>query len=429
MRGLLAPLAACSLLAVVACTDAVPVAPVASVTSPKPLAAKTDGGPVGPWAQTVEGSTGPGSFYGIYVPNNFNGTVLYFVHGIIPPQAPVSLPDDPTDWDGFLAIRDQLGAMGFAVAYSTWSENGLALKDGAQRTHQLRGLVSSVLKGQSDRSLVVGYSLGAASAMQLVEQYPKQYDGAVMACGILGGTPMQFQYIGDVRALFDYYYPGALPGDVNNVPEGFVPTLAQVTAIVQQAVASNPLGLFAIASTAQTPLAFVPGNVTVPGLSQTTLVTSLVVALYYQLLGTEDVVSRTHGHPPYGNTGVTYTLGTPVVPALAAVLGGAIAGSNAGVKRYTSPVDAQNLLEKYYVPTGDIEIPLITVHNRFDYLVPFFHETVFQQAVQAEGASGNVLQRTVLDFGHCANPAFRTVVVQSILDLAGWVATGVKPAS
>src|SRR5678815_6047177 len=77
------------------------------------------------------------------------------------------------------------------------------------------------------------------------------------------------------------------------------PTLAQVTAIVQQAVASNPLGLLAIASTAQTPLAFVPGNVTVPGASQTTLVTSLVVALYYQLIGTEDVVSRTHGHPPY----------------------------------------------------------------------------------------------------------------------------------
>ena len=76
MRRLLAPLAVFSLLGVAACTDAVPVAPVAPLTSPKPLAAKTDGGPVGPWAQTVEGSTGPGSFYGIYVQNNFNGNVL-----------------------------------------------------------------------------------------------------------------------------------------------------------------------------------------------------------------------------------------------------------------------------------------------------------------------------------------------------------------
>ena len=426
MRGLLAPLAACSLLAVAACTDAAPVAPVAS---PKPLATKSTVEPFGPWAQIVEGSTGPGSLYGIYVPNNWNGDVIYFVHGILPPNAPVALPDDPTDWDGFILIRDQFGAMGFAVAYSSFSENGLALKDAAQRTHQLRGLVASVVKGQPDRSFIVGYSLGSAPALQLIEQFPGQYDGGLLACGMVGGTPMQFQYIGDVRALFDYYYPGVLPGDVNNVPEGFQPTLAQVTAIVQQAVASNPLGLFAIASTAQTPLAFVPGNVTVPGISQTTLVTSLVVALYYQLIGTMDVVDRTHGHPPYGNTEVTYTLGTPVVPALAPVLAGAIAGSNAGVKRYTSTIDAQNVLEKYYVPTGDLEIPVITVHNRWDYLVPYFHEAAFQQIVQEAGATDMLLQRTVLDFGHCANPAFRNAVVQSVLDLVAWVTTGVKPAS
>ena len=426
MRGLIAPLAACSLLAVAACTDAVPVAPVAS---PNPLATKSAIEPFGPWATIVEGSTGPGSLYGIYVPNNWNGDVIYFVHGILPPQAPVSLPDDPTDWDGFILIRDQFGALGFAVAYSSFSENGLALKDAAQRTHQLRGLVASVLNGQPNRSFVVGYSLGTAPALQLIETYPKQYDGAVMACGMLGGTPMQFQYIGDVRALFDYYYPGVLPGDVNNVPEGFVPTLAQVTAIVQQAVASNPLGLFAIASTAQTPLAFVPGNVTVPGVSQTSLVTSLVVALYYQLIGTEDVVGRTHGHPPYGNTDVTYTLGTAVVPPLAPLLANAIAGSNTGVKRYTSPIDAQNVLDKYYVPTGDLNVPVITVHNRWDYLVSYFHEGVFQQTVQAAGASANLLQRTVLDFGHCANTPFRNTVVQSVLDLVGWVTTGVKPAN
>jgi hypothetical protein len=39
---------------------------------------------------------------------------------------------------------------------------------------------------------------------------------------------------------------------------------------------------------------------------------------------------------------------------LAPVLSAAIAGSNAGVDRFTSPPDAQNLLAKYYVPTGDL---------------------------------------------------------------------------
>ena len=45
------------------------------------------------------------------------------------------------------------------------------------------------------------------------------------------------------------------------------------------------------------------------------------------------------------------------------------------------------------------------------------------------GASDMLLQRTVLDFGHCANSAFRNAVVQSVVDLVGWVTTGVKPAS
>lgn len=425
MRGLLRILAACSVLTVAGCGDVpTPMAP-----SPEPAARKTAVEPTGPWASAVEGTTGPGSLYGIYVPNGWNGDVVYFVHGILPPYAPVELPDEISDWDGFLLVRDQLGAAGYAVAYSSFSENGLALKDAAQRTHQLRGLVASVVKGQPERSFVVGYSLGTAAALQLIEKYPKEYDGALMACGMLAGTPRQLQFVGDVRALFDYYYPGVLPGDAIDVPDGYTPSLAQVAALVQPAVMANPLGLFAIASTAQTPLAYVPGNVTVAGASQTTLVQSLIVALWYQLIGTPDVVDRTHGHSPYDNSGVTYTLGAPVVPAFAPVLAAAIAGSNAGVDRFTSPPDAQNLLAKYYVPTGDLEMPVITVHNLWDYLVPYFHEPAFQQIVQSAGASDMLLQRAVPDYGHCSNTAFRNAVVQSFTDLATWVSTGEKPAS
>jgi len=427
MRGLLAPLAACSLLTIAACADT--TTPLAPPSSPYPLASKTPVAPTGPWAQIVEGETGPGSLYAIYVPTNWNGDVIYFIHGILPPQAPVALPDDPTDWDGFTLVRDQFGAMGFAVAYSSFSENGLALKDAAQRTHQLRGLVSSVVKGQPDRSFVVGYSLGAAPALQLIEKHPRQYDGAVLACGIVGGTPMQLQFIGHVRALFDFYYPNVLPGDANSIPEGFTPSLAQVSAIVQQAVLADPTGLFALASTTQAALDYVPGNVTVAGPSQSSLVQSLIVALYYQIIGTPDVVDRAHGHPAFDNSTTTYTLGTPVVPALTPLIAAKIAAANAGVERFTSPPDAQNFLEKYYVPTGDLEIPVITVHNRWDYLVPYRHEAAFAQIVQQAGASNMLLQRTVLDYGHCVNTPFRTAVVQSVVDLAGWVTTGVKPGS
>ena len=120
MRRLLAPLAVCSLFTLAACADT--TTPLAPPSSPKPLASKTPVEPFGPWGRIVEGETGPGSLYGIYVPTNWNGDVIYFIHGILSPAAPVVLPTDPTIWDGFTLVRDQFGALGFAVAYSSFSE-------------------------------------------------------------------------------------------------------------------------------------------------------------------------------------------------------------------------------------------------------------------------------------------------------------------
>jgi len=253
---------------------------------------------------------------------------------------------------------------------------------------------------------------------------------------MVGGTPLELQYVGDVRALFDTYYPGVLPGNVISVPSPAL-TLPELQARVIGAItptAANPratLGLYAIASTAQTPLAYVPsGNLGDPSsLAFQTLVGSLITALYYQQLGTPDVVDRTHGHSPYDNRETVYTMGTPAVPdpALVPLIASMIAASNAGVTRYDITPDAQNYLDKYYVPTGDLKIPVVSVHNFWDPLVPFFHEPALAQAAASAGASGMLLQRGVPNYGHCNFPT--ALVVSSFQTLANWVTTGVKPAS
>ena len=74
-------------------------------------------------------------------------------------------------------------------------------------------------------------------------------------------------------------------------------------------------------------------------------------------------------------------------------------------------------------------MPVITVHNLWDYLVPYFHEPAFQQIVQSAGASDMLLQRAVPNYGHCSNTAFQNTVLQSFTDLVTWVSTGQKPAS
>ena len=429
MRYTTLPLLAGISLAAISCTDRSPVSPsldvgvrAATVTTPTS----------GPWARVVEGETGPGSLYALYIPAQWNGDAIYYAHGIRPPQAPITLDDQ----DNFFEVRDALGALGYAFAYSSFSENGLAVKDGAQRTHQLRGLLSSELRGNPQRSYLTGYSLGALVALELGERFPGQYDGVLAMCGMVGGTPLELQYVGDVRALFDTYYPGVLPGNVISVPST-PPTVAQLQALVIGAItptAQNPratLGLFAIASTAQTPLAYAPigslGDPSSPAFQS--LVGSLITALYYQLLGTPDVLGRTHGHSPYDNRTTTYTMGTPAVPvpALIPIIQGMIAASNQGVTRYDITPDAQNYLDKYYVPTGNLKIPVVTVHNFWDPLVPFFHEPAFANIVASAGASGMLLPRGVPNYGHCNFPT--PLVVSSFQSLASWVTTGVKPTS
>jgi len=415
-------LLAAAVLTAVSCTDQSPLGP--ALESRTANAAITTTG-TGPWARVVEGESGPGSLYALYIPEQWNGEAIYYAHGVRPPVpfAPISLADQ----DNFFEVRDALGALGYAFAYSSFSENGLAIKDGAQRTHQLRGLLAAELSQQPRRNYLAGYSLGAAVALKLAEQFPQQYDGVLAMCGLVGGSPLELQYIGDVRALFDYYYPTVFPeSNVISVSTPLAPD--QVAARVIPAVAANPMGMFAIASTAQTPLAYAPvGNLTdnPPSVAFQTMLGSLIYALAYQQLGATDALEHTHGHSPYGNRKTVYNLGSPVIPAASAVLQALIAGSNQGVARFDSPVDAQNYLEKYYVPTGKLRIPTVSVHNVFDPLVPFFHEGALTGIVRDAGALNMLLQRAIPNYGHCN---FSTpLVVNSFETLVNWVNTGVKP--
>jgi hypothetical protein len=422
MRYATLPLLAGISLAAISCTDQSPLSPL--IDPGVGTASVTTAG-TGPWARVVEGETGPGSLYALYIPTNWNGDAIYYAHGIRPPLDPITLGDQ----DNFFAVRDALGALGYAFAYSSFSENGLAIKDGAQRTYQLRAFLNAELPGKPQRSYLAGYSLGALVALDVAERFSGQYDGVLAMCGMVGGTPRELQYVGDVRALFDYYYPGVLPGNVISVPTPL--TIPEVQSRVIAAISANPLGLYAIASTAQTPLAFAPvGNVGDPASPAfQSLVGSLITALYYQLLGTPDVLGRTHGHSPYDNRSITYTMGTLVAPAPvpSALIASLIANSNVGVARYDITPDAQNYLDKYYVPTGGLKIPVVSVHNVWDPLVPFFHEAAFGQTVAAAGASSMLLQRGVQAYGHCNFPP--EYVVTSFQTLATWVKTGVKPAS
>jgi predicted esterase len=381
-----------------------------NVVAPRPMVASATGRPLTSsspiWRDQATGVTADGSEYALFVPNDWNGDVVFFAHGIVPPLAPVSLPG-PTDWDNGLALRDALGQARFAVAYSSFGENGYAIKSGIQRTHQLRGIFTSKF-GKPNRSFLIGHSLGAQVVQALAETYAGQYSGALAMCGVLGGTRLQTDYIGHTRALFDYFYPGVLPGDVMEMPIVITDPTNQIQNPVIGAVLANPAGFGLIAASDQVQLA---------GANTTELLTSLVNALAYQAIGVNDLLSRTHGHILFDNSGTVY--GSQVYPAAY------YQAVNAGVRRYTATPDAVAWLEHNYEPTGDLRIPMLTVHKTRDRLVPYRHEAAYRAIVEAAGNSGNLVQRSENAFGHCEFEPSTTLA--NFQDLVRWVDTGVKP--
>jgi hypothetical protein len=105
--------------------------------------------------------------------------------------------------------------------------------------------------------------------------------------------------------------------------------------------------------------------------------------------------------------------------------GHATSSVNQGIGRFTATPDAMAWLANNYEPTGDLRIPMITLHKTRDRLVPFRHDSVYQAAVDVAGRSANLLRRSQDSFGHCDLGV--PTMMQNFNDLVSWVNTGVKP--
>ena len=362
--------------------------------------------------QEVLGQTGPGSVYGIWVPERWNGDLVLYAHGFIDSELPIGLPTG----DGVLQLRAGLLDLGYAVAYSSYSENGLAVKDGAQRTKQLRGIFAEEF-GEPGRTYLAGHSLGGLIAVMLAEKHANHYAGALPMSAFLGGSQPEIDYFANVRVLFDFFYPGVLPGDAMNVPDG-VDLMNDVIIPAILAIQDDPTGVLAIYAIDQTPL---PVKTPLPG-GFDELVESVLRALGFNFRGFVDIFERTHDHDPFDNSGTVYTSLLLPAPLMAAI--------NAGVDRFDTTPDAAAYLRHFYEPTGELEIPVLTLHAAYDPVVPIFHEMMYGQIVAAAGNSDLLVQRTIDEYFHTElylEPAGTAAMLQAFQDLVNWVENGVKP--
>lgn len=364
----------------------------------------------GPSANVVVGEVAHGAKYALYCPENWNGDLVLYAHGFIDADGPLVMPTN----DNWPLIRDHLLDEGYAVAYSSFCSNGFAVDDGVRQTHQVRGLFVAKY-GVPGKTYLMGHSLGGAIVIALAETHPAQYDGVLSMSGMIGGSQAQIDYVADVRILFDYCYPGVVPGTVVDIPEG-LDLYQDVVLPVAGAIQASPDCAFAITQIDQTP---------VPFSSPQELVESFATAIGFNIRGFEDVRSRTQNHMPVDNAETVYT--GPLPQAFLDAL-------NAGVQRYDRPPDADNYLQHHFEPTGDLHIPVMTMHNLLDPSAPMFHEDIYEALVTGAGNSDMLVRRTVTSpaYGHCKfgdGEAGATAVVSAFLDLVNWVESGVRPSS
>jgi pimeloyl-ACP methyl ester carboxylesterase len=320
--------------------------------------------------------TAEGSLTRVCFPADWNGDLIVYAHGYVEPQAPLAIPENLI---AGTPVEDLVNALGYAYATTSYRANGLVADVAVDDVGAVEEMVRRTVRPDPARVYLVGVSEGGLVATLAVERDPERYTGALAACGPIGDFVRQIDYFNDVRVVFDYLFPGVLPGSAISPPaelaEGWASTYAPAVA---EAIQGDP--------DRGSELAAVTG-IPADGLDAAALAETVVALLRYNVLGTADAQARLGGQP-YENVDRVY-VGSSDDAAL-----------NAGVARFTADPAAREALARFET-SGDPGAPLSITHTTGDPIVPFFHQPLYAEKAVTAGAAGRLARRDVERFGHC----------------------------
>ena len=353
------------------------------LSGPPPGTPPVDEG-VAPTAGCVDGVLEHGALYRICFPATWNGDLVLYAHGYVPAHQDIALPEDII---GGQSISGTLTGLGYAFATTSYRANGLVAPEATEDLVELEATVRRLYRPDPGRSVIVGFSEGGLVATLAAERYPQFFDGALAGCGPIGDFHAQLNYIGDFRVVFDYLFPGVIPGTAVDVPgtvrsrwdELYVPAIVVALA----ANLDNALTLIRVTG------APVAGN-DLQSIAETT-----VGILWYDVFGIADARARLGGQP-FDNSTRVYT-GSSNDAAL-----------NAGVQRHRADPEALAALARFST-SGNLQVPLTTVHTTGDPIVPFNQSELYVQKVSRVGTSALLTHNTIERFGHCAFQGFEVL--------------------
>jgi len=327
----------------------------------------------------------------------WNHDLVIYAHGYIAPDQPIGIPEDqlrlppPDD----IYIPDLVTQLGYAFATTSYSVNGLAVREGVSDVVDLVN-VFRMKQPTLDQVYLAGASEGGLITTLAVEQYADVFDGGLALCGPIGDFTKQINYWGDFRVVFDYYFPGLMPGAAISIP----PTLmanwdAHYTTNILPAI----LNLANVVTVTQflsvTQAAYVPTDTT-------TISETIYNVLWYNVFATNDGIVKLGGQP-FDNQGRVYS-GSNDDVAL-----------NAGVQRFTADAAALAEIQAHYQTSGRPLVPLVTQHTTLDPVVPYEQAQDYRVKVVARGMTPRHDEVRVDRYGHCNFQASEVLAAFSLL--------------
>ena len=340
-----------------------------------------------PPADNIETGTLGKAPYRIDMPEKWNGILLVYYHGY---------SEEPVTFDKAKPnpIAQGFAADGFEVIQSGYSQTGWAVEQAVPETEALRNYAIAKY-GQPKETYVLGHSMGGMLTMITIENYPNRYDGALPLCGLLQPATWAIEKAGAMRAAFDYYYPGLLPGPIG-LPADAALDQATVDKVLK-ALPSNPKG--------EAELMALSHFKTAEDLADGEVFGTFILRDFEQKIGASVADNRNFIYA-----------GGPDDNAL-----------NDGVKRYTASDAALAYLKTWYTPTGVLLKPTLAVHTTYDPIIPADTVRLYADQVQRAGSSANFVQQYVKHDGHCHISGPETAA--ALEELIQWKHTGTRPES
>jgi len=331
--------------------------------------------------------------------------VVVFAHGYVPPGAPMNQYYEQLMLPGDQFLPNLANGLGYAFISTSYTKNGLAVKEGLADTVRLIQSFKTAHPGVRHIYLVGASEGGLITTLAAEKRAP--ISGGLALCGPIGNFRSQINYWGDFRVLFDYFYPGALPSSPIEIPPEVMLNWETVYAPQIAGLIGNPANQHTTEQLLQTSRAPIdPAN-------PSTAIETTVGILAYNVFATNEGKVELGGQP-FDNKYKWY-FGSDDDRAL---------NGSGGVQRFKADLAALLEISRYYQTSGKLKVPLVTMHTLGDPIVPYWHEPLYTAKALFGGSALKHLNIPIVRYGHCTFTAEEALAGFAILN---YMVTGELP--